>query len=256
MRNSLFVRRSILPIVLLAASVGAHAQQKAATDGSSDLSDRLKRLEQQIAELNSLIRSVLPPPPSASVAATLQIRGANARGSDSAKIAFIEYSDFECPFCGRHATAAYRDIQSRFVDTGKIRYIFRHLPIEQLHPRAKKAAEAAECAGAQGKFWEYHDRLFSNQKALMPSDLNDHARAVGIAADAFDACLSSGRMVPKIEADLAEARTLGLTGTPVFMLGEIEKDGSVQVIRKIVGSHPFALYEKVLNEMLANSEAR
>src|SRR6185436_20936742 len=87
----------------------------------------------------------------------LTLAGAATKGRASAPLVMLEFSDFECPFCGRYSRETYPQVQREYVDTGKVRYVFRHTPIERIHPQAMKAAEAAECAGTQGKFWEMHD---------------------------------------------------------------------------------------------------
>src|SRR5687768_9487903 len=159
-----------------------------ATNGNAQthdglISGRLDRLEQSIrdlqdrvAELSNLLRAALPPSPVIELKCVrLSQRGA-VRGSVTAKLILVEFTDFECPFCGRHASTVYRELQRRYVDTGELQYVFRHLPLEQIHPSARRAAEAAECAGDQGKFWELHDRFFEHQKSLGPEDLVTHAR--------------------------------------------------------------------------------
>ena len=183
----------------------------------------------------------------------LQIGSAVVKGSSAAKVAILEFSDYECPFCGRHAQTTYTELQRIYVDTGKVKYVFRNLPIESLHPLAVKAAEAAECSGEQSKYWEMHDRLFANQKALARSDLLAHAQAIGIETDRFQSCLDGGRMSAKVREDMAEAKRLGLTGTPAFLIGEVRPDGTVRVVRTIGGAHPLPVFQEVLDSLLAAS---
>ena len=180
----------------------------------------------------------------------VNVTGAAAIGSPDAKTAVIEYSDFQCPFCGAYAKQAYRELQRQFVSTGKVIYFFRNFPLEDIHPQALKAAEAAECVRESGRFWDMHDRLFTNQGALALSDLTAHARALGVEMSPFQACLTEGQTTAKVRAEQAEARRLGIAGTPTFLLGRIESGGRVRVTRKIVGSQPIEIFGAALQTML------
>src|SRR5207247_8778213 len=111
----------------------------------------------------------------------------------AAKVAVIEYSDFQCPFCGRYAKESFPQITSDYVDTGKVKYVFHDLPLD-FHKYAFKAAEAAHCAGEQGKFWEMHGLLFQNQAALAPEQLGGYAKDLGRRQAAFPHRLDSGRV--------------------------------------------------------------
>jgi protein-disulfide isomerase len=251
-RCCLNVVRDSVALIALLSSVTLTAQQKPAEDAvDTEILNRLTSLERRIAELTSLVRSLLPPSPVTRISDLRMALGdVPIRGSENAKVALVEFSDFECPFCGRHAATSYRDIQQHFVNNGKVRYVFRHLPLDQIHPNARKAAEAAECAREQGQFWEFHDQLFANQKALTDSDLNSVARSIKLTQSTFDSCMAQGRASSKITADLAEAKRLGLTGTPAFLLGHIQDDGTIVLTHKIVGSQPFKVFETTLNELL------
>src|SRR4051794_7424651 len=108
----------------------------------------------------------------------ISIQGAPARGSADAKVVVIEYSDFQCPYCGKFARETFANVEQKYIAPGRVRYVFRNFPLDESHPKAFKAADAAECANQQGKFWEMHAQLFANQQALDPGDLASHARAV------------------------------------------------------------------------------
>src|SRR4029453_6325636 len=125
-------------------------------------------------------------------------------GAPSAKVVMIEFSDYQCPFCGRYANETFAPLMAQYVNTGKIRYIFKNFPLEGIHPLAEKAAEAAECMGEQGKYWEAHERLFKNQKALDAKQLSEHALALGLNVPKFQQCLDTGKYTAKVKADAAE----------------------------------------------------
>jgi protein-disulfide isomerase len=181
----------------------------------------------------------------------LTLAGAASKGRASAPLVMLEFSDFECPFCGRYSRDTYPQVQRDYVDTGKVRYVFRHTPIERAHPQAMKAAEAAECAGGQGKFWEMHDQLFANQKALTQPSLIVHARTLGLNTTSFQQCLTSGQHGARVRADLAEGLRAGVTGTPAFFIGTVTKDGKLKVQRKLIGAKPFATIKQTLDGLLA-----
>ncbi|GAA1477588.1 hypothetical protein GCM10009623_20340 [Nocardioides aestuarii] len=139
----------------------------------------------------------------------------HVRGPEQAPLTLVEYADFECPFCGR-ATGAIEDLRAHFGD--RLRYVFRHTPLVDVHPHAQLAAEAAEAAGAQGRFWEMHDRLFAHQDALSGADLLDHAAALGLDVSRFTRDLGSGRFRRHVEHDLESAGASGVAGTPTFFV--------------------------------------
>src|SRR3954462_12676472 len=168
------------------------------------------------------------------MAATISIQGAPALGSADAKVVVIEYSDFQCPYCGKFARETFGTIEDRYIAPGKVRYVFRNFPLDESHPKAFKAAEAAECANQQGKFWEMHAQLFANQQALDPGDLASHARAVGVEESAFQKCLT-GAARAKIRRDFNDGVKAGVGGTPTFLLGIAEKDGKVRVVKTLSG---------------------
>jgi NhaA family Na+:H+ antiporter len=136
-------------------------------------------------------------------------------GPDDAPLELVEYGDFQCPFCGR-ATGVVDTLRERFGD--ELRYVFRHLPLSDVHPDAALAAEAAEAAGAQGAFWEMHDRLFAHQDQLEPADLLDHATALRLDVQRFARELGNGAHAARVRADAASAQASGAEGTPTFFV--------------------------------------
>ena len=124
------------------------------------------------------------------------------------------------------------------------------LPLESIHKLAFKAAEAANCAGEQGKYWEMHDRLYENQKALEP--WTEHAKAIGLDVPKFEECLNSGRQAAEIRKDMAEAAKAGMTGTPGFFLAYTDpKSSKVTTKVRITGAQPFANFKAAIDKLLA-----
>ena len=136
------------------------------------------------------------------------------RGSADARVTLVEYGDFECPYCGR-AESVIREL---LADFGDVRYVWRHLPLADVHPHAQRAAEAAEAAAEQGAFWEMHDLLFQHQDALRPSDLEGYARSLGLDAERFNDELRTHDYAARVADDVDSADLSGVSGTPTFFV--------------------------------------
>lgn len=168
-------------------------------------------------------------------------------GSDAATVTVIEFTDYECPFCGRHYTDTLAQIKENYVDTGKVKYVVRDYPLS-FHPSAQKAAEASECAGEQNKFWEMHDKLFETQGAWganAVTSFKSYAAELGLNASTFDACLDNGDMAAEVNADLADGSAAGISGTPGFWI--VSDDGQSQ---NISGAYPYATFQAAFDSML------
>ncbi|MFD1718642.1 Na+/H+ antiporter NhaA [Georgenia deserti] len=144
-------------------------------------------------------------------------------GDDDAPITVVEYLDFECPFCAR-VTGMWADLRHHFGD--RIRYVVRHLPLEDVHPRAFGAAVAAEAAARQGRFWDLHDVLFANQSQLEPDDLRGYAVDLGLDMSRFDDDVADESVIARVRADMLSARASGARGTPTFFLNGVRHRGS------------------------------
>jgi protein-disulfide isomerase len=148
----------------------------------------------------------------------------HVRGRADAPVTLVEYGDFQCPYCGE-AYPVVQALQERFGD--QLRFVFRHMPLPDLHPRAPFAAEAAEAASAQDRFWEMHDRLFEHRHELDDSDLREHADAIGVAdSERFDAELRDGVHAARVEEDYRSGAASGVPSTPRFFVNGIIHLGS------------------------------
>lgn len=161
----------------------------------------------------------------------------NELGPENAKVAIVEYSDFECPFCAR-AEPTMKQILEKYPNDVKL--VYKHFPLPS-HKSSWKAAEAAECAVEQGKFWKYHDVLFQNQQELYVPMLKDYAKQLGMNADTFNRCLDSGMMFGKVKADQNEGAEKGVTGTPAFFVNG----------KLISGAQPFPVFDAAISAELA-----
>lgn len=175
---------------------------------------------------------------------TVSTKGVAMLGDSSAPVTIVEFTDFQCPFCGRHATTTLPALRSGDIKAGKVRYIVRDLPISEIHPWAQKAAVAARCARDQSEagYWRYHDALFRNQHGLADSLFPILAVGAGLDTARFDACRASGRFDKAIEDDRADAMKLGLNATPTFVVGRSRRSGTVTG-RVISGAQPLSQFE-------------
>jgi len=176
-------------------------------------------------------------------------------GDDSARAIVIVFSDFECRFCGRFAHDTLPAFISKFVQSREVRFIFRHFPLESIHRQARGAAEAAECARRQGRFWQMHDALFSVPMRLTPSDIQKHARTVGLDLVNFGRC-TSGEAAATIQTDIEDATNLQVTGTPTFFFGIHEKGDLIRVVRRQSGAIPLSAFEKLVADLLRQAAPR
>jgi protein-disulfide isomerase len=145
------------------------------------------------------------------------------QGPAGAPITPVEYADFECPFCG-DAFAIVREAQRRLGD--RLRFVFRHFPDPSVHPRAQRAAEAAEAAAAQGSFWAMHDYLFTHQSSLAEPELIRYSGLLGLDVDRFARDLRDGSFSARVREDVASGRQSGVTGTPTFFINGRRHEGS------------------------------
>lgn len=191
----------------------------------------------------------IPVPTFSLPAEPVALPDSRTEGSATARVAVIMYSDFQCPYCRRFALTTLPALRATYDQAGDVVWAFRHLPIESIHPNARAAAEAADCLARQGKFWETHDRLFQMQSTLKQMDFLELARSVGADAGTFSKCLDAGA-ADAVTADLAEAKALGISGTPAFLVGIRLPDGRYQITRGLTGARPDADFRRVIDQAL------
>jgi protein-disulfide isomerase len=161
-----------------------------------------------------------------------------ARGPADAKVTIIEFSDYQCPFC-RRAEPTVAEVLAK--NEGKVRFVFRHFPLDRIHPQARAAAEAAACAAEQGKFWEYHAALFAEGVQFDRAGLDAVATQVGLEPAAFKTCVDERKTQALVEADVKAGEAAGVTGTPAFFINGIPLRGAV----------PIDEFQKLIDEELA-----
>ena len=179
----------------------------------------------------------------------LDMTSSSAVGGSTAKVGIMAFSDFQCPFCARFARDVFPELQRDYVQTGQVRFVFRHLPLD-IHDAAFEAATAAECASRDGKFWVLHDRLFATDpRQLSIESVSTLAVAAGLEPRRLAECLA-GDAQHRVKSDVELARRLGLGSTPVFLIGSILPDGRLKVSSAVSGARPAADFRAQLDPLL------
>jgi len=247
--------KGIVAAIAIATFLGGYAIGNIGDNSNSLSADEIKEM---IAEIEAKVPAPvpqpaqLPTPPSAPQIFQVSLDDDPVKGDPDAPVTVVEFSDFQCPFCSRFFDQTLPLIQENYIDTGKIKFVYKDLPLDSLHPNARSAHIAAECADEQGKFWEYHDVLFENQgqwnklsSSDLSSQLNQYATTMGLNSASFDSCLSSQSMADEVNADVLQASQYGATGTPTFFIGN-EENGFI----KLVGAQPFSAFQAAIDAQL------
>jgi protein-disulfide isomerase len=179
--------------------------------------------------------------------------GGASLGAPAAVVTLVEYTDYQCPFCKRYHDRTFAELKKNYVDTGRIRYVVRDLPLS-FHAMAEPAAIAARCAGEQGRFWEARDALFAVQEKLSPEAIRAAALGVGLDAARYDACVRNPATLAAVKADQDEAAAAGVSGTPSFVVGKAA-GGTVEGT-VISGAQGYAAFAARLDALLAEAPAR
>jgi len=244
-----------LSLVISSSAFGEPATQEDLGGLQSEI-EALKEGQKAIREDLKAIKDLLTAKqkarnPVQDVDLTIKVTDDPAKGKPDAKITLIEFTDYQCPFCSRHTRATLPQLEKDFIETGKIRYVLRDFPLSSLHPQAPKAHEGAHCAGDQGKYWEMHNQLFAHQKELQADKLLDYADDAGVSdMSAFETCLDSGKYEEKTNASLKEGQEAGVRGTPSFLLGHTEANGTVKAVKLIRGALPYSFFQQQIDALL------
>ncbi len=230
--------RSLTPLLVLLLIVGAYFLGVQTT--------KVKYLEERGNTPSLGTDPNAPQPSQGPVFADVENGTLPLLGEENAKVTIVEFSDFQCPFCKRFTDEAFAQIKKEYIDTGKVKFAFRHYPLP-IHPNAPKASEASECANEQDAFWQYHDKLFETQDAwsnLTSTEAQTtfvtYAGELGIETGQFQSCLSSGKYADKVQEDTDAAVAAGVTATPTAYING----------QQVVGALPFASFKTIIDEQL------
>lgn len=168
-------------------------------------------------------------------------------GRSDAPLTLVEFTDYECPFCRQFHIATFEKLRKDYIETGKLRFISRDLPLD-FHKLSFGAATAARCAGEQGKYWEMRHVLIVNADRLAPPALVTYAHDLGVDTTLFQSCMQGGKFAGEIRRDMEDAQKVAVTATPTFVLGKTQKVGFEGVV--IVGAVPIETFEAKIRELL------
>lgn len=169
----------------------------------------------------------------------LNLEGVSFLGKKDAPVTIVIYDDFQCPFCARFETQTWPQLKKEYVDTGKVKFYFKHFPLG-FHPNAQPASEATECAAEQGKFWKLHDKIFTNQGELSEENLKKWAEELKLDMTKFNECYDSNKYAERVSKDLEEGQSIGIRGTPSFVIQD----------ELLVGAQPFEAFKEVIDRKL------
>jgi protein-disulfide isomerase len=255
MSKPLALRALALSVTAALVTVSAPAAQPSQDD--------FAKLKDQVAQLNTQQQQILasldelkkmmkgPTQPALKPPPTMTVTGELYKGEPSAKVAVIEYADFQCPFCRRFESQIYPNIRDAYIKTGKLKYFHRDMPLA-FHQGAMPAARAVHCASEQGKFWEMHDTLLGDAASLTPADIDQRAGQLGMDVPKLDQCISSDRFADIIQRSINEASAMQVSGTPTFIIGTLDANGNLMSVKKtVVGASPFEAFKAAIDPLLA-----
>lgn len=215
------------------------------------LREDMEQVKKDLAEIKSILQSAIKRPRPEKSTGTVGVTGGAMLGETDAPVTIVEFSDYQCPFCRRYSLTVFPVLKREYIDTGKVRYVFRDFPLTGIHQQAEKAHESAHCAGEFNKYWEMHDVLFEKQNDLMLPSLKQYAAELGLDSTTFEECLDSGKYQVAIQKDVEDGGAAGIRGTPSFFVGKSGSGDSITgtIIR---GAQPLAKFQTIIDQLLSD----
>jgi protein-disulfide isomerase len=212
----------------------------------SELRKSQGELKQQLTEMRAELTALRAGGGGVRPAFDLRDPQLPSQGSADAQVAIVEFSDFQCPYCRKHAQGTWPQLREKYLDAGRARYFFVDFPLA-VHSQAGTAALAAACAHEQGAFWPMHDRLFDNQGKLGPELYTQLASQLNLDSSKFQSCLADPKTKQRIDAHAALGDRAGVQGTPAFLIGRI-KDGVLVDARLLGGARAFEEFARIVDQ--------
>jgi protein-disulfide isomerase len=179
--------------------------------------------------------------------ARINLEGSEVLGSKTAPVTIVEFTDYQCPFCQRFHVTVFGDLKKQYIDTGKVRFYSRDLPLDVIHPNAHRAAEAARCAADQHQSWALRDAMGAHPNELDMDNLVADAKGLKMDVPQFRACVEGHKYKDAVDGDVLEARRIGADGTPAFVIGKSTPEGVDGEL--MVGAQPLIEFERRLNAL-------
>lgn len=223
---------------------GAFADEPMTRQQGDAILTELREIKQLLA------KQAAAPAPANTPTHTLNVKGAAAHvlGKADAPVTLVAFTDFQCPYCARFEATTFPELKRKYIDTGKLRYVLRDVPLD-FHPLAINAAQSVRCAGDQNRYWEMKDVVFKNQAKIDVDSLASYAHSLGLNDEQYRSCMTTHKYEADISADRAYAQSLGITGTPSFVVGK-QVGGEVQG-SLIVGAQSAGVFEDAIEKALA-----
>jgi protein-disulfide isomerase len=228
---------AVLALPLAAQDQGITKQQ----------ADQILNELRQIRQLLERQAAAKPGGPAEPTRATLNLEGTQMLGSKDAPITMVEFTDYQCPFCRQFHSTAFNDLKKNYIDTGKVRFYSRDLPLDSLHPNAIRAAQAARCAADQGQFWALRNVMGSNPDKLDLDHILGFATDLKLDVLAFRTCVESEKYKAAVQNDVLEAMKIGAQATPTFVIGKSTPQGVDGEL--FVGAQPYANFDQKLKQV-------
>jgi protein-disulfide isomerase len=248
-----YAKFAALPLVLLLPA-GAQDSKKSKKDSAitseqaGQILDELRQIRQLLQAQSELLQEVADKSGAKGPSrAKLDLGGFQMLGSKDAPVTLVEFTDYQCPFCRQFHVTVFNELKKNYIDTGKVRFYSRDLPIDQLHPNATRAAQAGRCAADQGQYWTLRDIMGANPDKLDLENLVADAGTLKMDTKTFRSCVESQKYKEAVQTDVLEAMKIGAEATPTFVIGKSTPQGVDGEL--IVGSQPYAEFVKAISKL-------
>ena len=242
--------KGIIAAIAIATFIGGYSLGTLDNSNSGISNEQLKEILSEIKA--NPTPAAQPSQPSVPAIIKVSLDDDPVKGNPNAPVTVVEFSDFQCPFCSKFYKETLSQLEENYIATGKVKLVYRDMPLDNLHPNARPAHIAAECADEKDMFWEYHNALFEKQAewqrlpvADLQTTLIQYATDLGLESASFESCMKSQGIADEVNKDSLDATRYGATGTPTFFIGN-EKDGFI----KLVGAQPFSAFQVTLDDQL------
>lgn len=235
-----YLTAAALPLALAGALAAQPANEPGITRQQADqILNELRQIRQLLEKQNKPEAE-----PAKAARIKLDLRSSPMLGSKDAPLTIVEFTDYQCPFCQRFHTMVFGDLKKNYIDTGKVRFYSRDLPLDSLHPNAARAAQAARCAADQGQFWTIREIMSAHPDKLDMDSLVADAQQLKLDVPTFRSCVEKEKYKSEVQADVLEAMKIGADGTPAFVIGKSTPDGVDGEL--MVGAQPYPMFEMKL----------
>jgi protein-disulfide isomerase len=249
----------VTPLLILVLACGSSSAQS--RKDAEALRKEIEALKAQQAEMQKSLEEVRDFLRAATggrfgapslVNSSFDLSGGQANGRPSAPVTLVEISDYHCPYCRRHVQQTQPNLYADYVQPGKLRHVFIHYPIAQLHPDAYRSHEAANCAADQGKFWELHGKLFETPLKTV-EQLAGLAQSMGLDMTAFRGCMDSGKYANAVKESVERIQKMDINGTPMFLVGKTPSGSQPMTVARVIeGAQPYEVFKKTIDEVAAS----